>query len=215
LIYQRCAGRVGTDKFICNKEFLAASSIFKRLNVIEKQNAKHFADISSDNNYDNHFLTLKHQSEALPINLDTNEQLPYNLPISLFRLQSAIHKNLKNASPGPDKIHASMLKNLHPNSLSYLLSLFNSILLHNSYPPSWKLVIVLAILKPSRDPSHPDSFRPITLTSVLGKLFQKILNKRLTWYLEYNNILSPFQYGFRKGRNTLQALTDLQQQINK
>ena len=95
-----------------------------------------------------------------------------------------------------------MLKNLHPNSL--FLSLFNSILLHNSYPPSWKLAIILAILKPSRDPSHPDS-----------KLFQNTLNKRLTWYLEHNNILFPFQYGFREGRNTLQALTDLQQQINK
>lgn len=48
----------------------------------------------------------------------------------------------------------------------------------------------------------------------MGKLFQKILNKRLTWYLEFNNILSHSQYGFRKNRNTLQALTDLQQQIN-
>jgi len=149
------------------------------------------------------FLTLKHQSEVFPINFDTNKQLPYNLPISLFELQS-IHKNLRNASPGPDKIHAStrMLKNLHPNSLSYLVSLLNSILLRKSYPPSWKLVIMIAILKPSKDPSHPDSYRPIALTSVLGKLFQENLNKRLTWYFEHNNILSLFQYGFRKGRDT-------------
>ena len=57
--------------------------------------------------------------------------------------------------------------------------------------------------------------RPIALSSVLGKLFQKILNKRLLWYLESNNILSPFQYGFRKGRSTIQPLLDLQNEINE
>ena len=59
------------------------------------------------------------------------------------------------------------------------------------------------------------SYRPIALSSVLGKLFQKILNKRLLWFLESNNLLSPFQYGFRKGRNTAQALLDLQNEINE
>ena len=64
------------------------------------------------------------------------------------------------------------------------------------------------------DPSLPVSYRPIALSGVHGKLFQKILNKRLLWYLEFNNILSPFQYGVRKGRNTSQALFDLQNEIN-
>jgi len=53
------------------------------------------------------------------------------------------------------------------------------------------------------------------LTSVLGTLFQKILNKRLFWFLESNNILSPFQFGFRKGRNPFQAIKDLDLQIEK
>jgi len=133
------------------------------------------------------------------------------MPITLSELHLAIHKNLKNASSGPDNIHASMLKNLHPNSTFYLLSLFNNILSQGVYPLPWKLAIILPFLKPAKDPSFPNSYHPIALTSVLGKLFQKIL----TWFLDFNNLLSHFQYGFRKNRNTLQALTDLlQQQIN-
>ena len=160
------------------------------------------------------FSHLKTNAESQQINFDTVEKQPYNMPISLSELHLAIHKNLKNASPGPDNIHAAMLKNLHPNSILYLLSLFNAILLQGVYPLPWKLAIILPFLKPAKNPSLPDSYRPIALTSVLGKLFQKILNKRLTWFLDFNNILSHSQYGFRKNRNTLQALTDLQQQIN-
>ena len=82
-------------------------------------------------------------------------------------------------------------------------------------PPSWKIVIILPILKPNTDPLLPVSYRPIALSSVLGKLFQKILNKRLYWFLESNNFLSPVQYGFRKSRNSSQALLDLQSEINE
>ena len=84
-----------------------------------------------------------------------------------------------------------------------------------SYPSLWETVLILPILKPNADPFLPVSYHPIALSSVLGKLFQKILNKRLLWYLEYNNPLSLFQYGFCKGRNTTQALLDLQSEINE
>ena len=108
-----------------------------------------------------------------------------------------------------------MIKNLQPNSLSYFLSLFNSILTQGTYLLLWKIAIILLILKPSKDLSQPDSYRPIAPTTTLSKLFQKILNKRHSWYLEMNNILSPSQYGFRKKRNILQALTDLHHQISQ
>jgi len=91
-----------------------------------------------------------------------------------------------------------MIKNLHSNSLTYLLSLFNTILHQRYYPLPWKLAIILPILKPSKDPSLASSYQPIALTSVMGKLFQKILNKRLFWFLESNNLLSPSQYGFQR-----------------
>lgn len=179
--------------------------------------AKHYASVSSNSNYDQHFLTHKLQTEKSPISFTPTPNVTnsYNLPITKQELIHTINRNLKNASPGQDNIHAAMLKNLHENSLSYLLSLFNCIFESNAYPLSWKTVVILPFLKPDKDPTLPASYRPIALSSVLGKLFQKILNKRLLWYLESNNILSPFQYGFRKGRNTIQPLLDLQNEINQ
>ena len=78
-------------------------------------------------------------------------------------------KNLRNASPGPDNIHASMLKHLHSNTFDYLLSLFNTILLQRSYPRCWKLTISLPILEPSKDLSLPSSYRPIATRQTLPK----------------------------------------------
>ena len=105
-----------------------------------------------------------------------------------------MYKNLRNAAPGSDKIYASMQKNLQSNSINNLLPLFNAILQQGLYPLVWKRAIILPILKPTKDPSIPSSYRHISLSSVLAKLFQKILNKRLFWFLESNN-----RYGFRKG----------------
>lgn len=81
-----------------------------------------------------------------------------------------------------------MLKNLHPN----IFSLYNSMFSNNIYPHLWKTVIILSFLKPDTDPFLPVSYRPIALSSVLSKLFQKILNKRLLWFLESNDFFSPY-----------------------
>ena len=59
----------------------------------------------------------------------------------------------------------------------------------------------LTLLKPGYS-----SYYPIALTFLL---FQKILNKRLFWFPELNSILSSFQYGFCKCRNTFQSIPDL------
>jgi len=100
-----------------------------------------------------------------------------------------------------------MLKNLHTNALSYLLSLFNSVFFSNNYFA--RLSSYFLFWNPTLV-----SYHPVALSSVLGKLIQKILNKRLFWYLELKNLLSPAQYGFRKDRNNSQALFDLQNEIN-
>jgi len=113
-------------------------------------------------------------------------------------MSSAVSLSLRKWRGGaPDSA-----QRLHPNSLDYLLALFNPILLQGTNPLSWKLAIILHIPKPLKVTALRDSYPAIALTSVLGKLFQKIINKRLTWYLESNNILSHSQYSFRKGRNT-------------
>ena len=70
----------------------------------------------------------------------------------------------------------------------------------------------MPILKSGSD--FISSYRPNSLISMLGKTFKKVLNKRLIWFLESNNLLSVHQYGFKKGRSTLHALAEFQVKIN-
>ena len=60
----------------------------------------------------------------------------------------------------------------------------------------------------------PASFRPISLTSCVSKLFERIILSCLLFYLESNSILSPCQAGFRPGRSTLDQILYLSQSIS-
>ena len=51
--------------------------------------------------------------------------------------------------------------------------------------------------------------------SALINILEKIPNRRLTWHLEANNLLNPFQYGGRKNRSSTKALAELDALIHK
>ena len=61
---------------------------------------------------------------------------------------------------------------------------------------------MIPIPKPGKDIEEPNSYRPIALTSCVCKTMERMINSRLVWYLESNNLISPFQSGFRSGRST-------------
>ena len=73
----------------------------------------------------------------------------------------------------------------------------------------------LPFFKPGKDPNLPASYRPISLTSSLCKLFERMVNHRLMWFLERNNLLSTKQCGFRRHRSTMDALTQLTSYIEQ
>ena len=83
------------------------------------------------------------------------------------------------------------------------------------YPKQWSKEIKLPFLKPGKDPNLPSSYCLISLTSCICKLFERMMNHRLMWFLEKNNILCPEQSGFRKHRPTIDALTQLTCHIEK
>ena len=60
----------------------------------------------------------------------------------------------------------------------------------------------------------PASFRPISLTSCISKLFERIVLSRLLYFLESNSILSPCQAGFHPGLSTLDQILFLFQSIS-
>ena len=111
-------------------------------------------------------------------------------------------RTLKDSTPGEDQIHNSMFRNAPTEFINVVLKYFNSIWKTGQYPGEWKNATIIPILKPQKDNQNICSYRPIALTSCYGKLMEIIVNNRLTWKLEQENLLNPVQFGFRPQRGT-------------
>ena len=71
----------------------------------------------------------------------------------------------------------------------------------------------MPILKKGKNPAEARSFRPISLTSCIGKIAERLINRRLYWYLESSDLLGKNQGGFRRGKCTEDQLFRLTQSI--
>ena len=80
---------------------------------------------------------------------------------------------------------------------------------------SWKHGIIIPILKPGEDKTEVASYRPITLLSCVGKLLEKIICKRLNYWITSNSSLANHQCGFRAGMSTYDVLLRLEANIRK
>ena len=61
---------------------------------------------------------------------------------------------------------------------------------------------------------NPSSYRPLCLLGCLGKLLEKVIENRLRRYLDESHGLNERQYGFRKGRSTIDALNILKTTVS-
>ena len=77
-----------------------------------------------------------------------------------------------------------MIKRLPPETLKYLLNMYNKIWKEGEIPKSWKHATIIPLLKEGKDPKDVWSYKPVTLTNILCKIFERMVNKRLVWYLE-------------------------------
>ncbi|XP_053663736.1 DE-cadherin-like [Anopheles marshallii] len=83
-----------------------------------------------------------------------------------------------------------------------LVNIFNRCMELCYCPQAWKCAKVIPILKLGKDPSSSSSYRPISLLSALGKLFEKLIYFRLRDTVEDLQLLPPEQFGFRSGHST-------------
>ena len=110
-----------------------------------------------------------------------------------FNLDELVDFQLSHAT-GPDEIHYQMLKHLPDTSLETLLNIFNYIWTTGKFPEDWTLATIIPIPKPGKDPAESNNYRPIALTSCLCKTLERMINKRLTWFLESNNHISRLDW---------------------
>ena len=92
--------------------------------------------------------------------------------------------------------------------------IFENILKSSSYPDLWKLANVIPVYK-KKDKQLINNYRPISLLPICGKIFEKIIFKKLYNYLNVNNLISRNQSGFRPGDSTTNQLLYLVNEIHE
>lgn len=107
-----------------------------------------------------------------------------------------------------------MIKQLPANLKKDILNLANLNLKESSVPDSWKLAQMTMIPKKGNSSDHSD-YRSISLTSCLGKLIERIIQKRLYKYAEKNKLLVDQQSGFRRKRRCVDNLFYLTQKVKE
>jgi len=99
-----------------------------------------------------------------------------------------------------------MIKHSSPSIKNRILSHFNHIFNHY-IPQSYKTSLIIPILKPQKDKTDIGMmYRPISLNCCLSKTMDKIIANRLWWLLNNDKLLHPHQFGFKKGKSTLDNL---------
>jgi Reverse transcriptase (RNA-dependent DNA polymerase)/Endonuclease-reverse transcriptase len=171
--------------------------------------ADHFSNNSSTNKYHPSFKEIKQQSESREITIDLNHLADYNEEFTEEEFDFALNE-CKGSSPGPDQIEYDLIKQLNRDTQQKILTAFNRIWKDGTFPAEWQTATVVAVPKPGKDPEKVDSYHPIALTSCLCKLMERIVNKRLVWFLEQNSCIREEQFGFRKGRSTIDVMATLE-----
>lgn len=118
--------------------------------------------------------------------------------------------NLKsNKAPGPGNIPPNIIKHLATTKPELVLQVYNKLASKAIFPVLWKRANLLLLRKGDKPINDPASFRPICLLDVEGKLYEQLVLIRLNKEIDRTGGLSKRQYGFRRGRQTVDAILEV------
>ena len=205
-----------------SKVFVIDGETLSDKKVIADGFASYFANIGK--NLQDNLLALinpiwkHHDHSMLASNLN-----PANCTFLFQRTNSIQIRNIvkrlgRSKVQGHDEIPTSLLIDGIDFITEPLSDLVNRCLESSLFPTSEKLSKIVPIYK-ADERSKMDHFRPISLLPVLSKVFEYVVHGQLYDYLEYNNLLSHSQFGFRKYSSTQHAVTlfsdDLRRNMDK
>ena len=99
-----------------------------------------------------------------------------------------------------------VLKNCEPELSLKLAEVFNMCLKESYFPGCWKASSMVPVFKIVGERSTAKNYHPVSLLSVVTKVFGKLVNDRIGDHLEKCSLFSDSQYGFRPSRSTAYLL---------
>ena len=135
-------------------------------------------------------------------------------PVSEFAVLDLIYQLKSSKSIGFKDLNTKHIQSIAEYIYQPLCYLFNTSILIGKFPDRMKIAKVIPLFKAGCK-SIVSNYRPISLLSDFSKLLEKIVCNQLVCYLEENNLLYTYQFGFRKKRNTSLAIVDFINKINQ
>ena len=181
---------------VLNKGKSAIPPLFNGLEVLSSASdkAKLFAKNFSKNS------NLDDSGISLPVFPSKTNLKLHNISITPKMVKKVITNLDSSKASGPDCTPVVVLKNCEPE-LSYILAkLFNNCLKESCFPDCWKVSFVVPVFKNVGERSTAKSYCPVSLLSVVSKVFEKLVNNRIVDHLEKCGLFSDFQYGFRSSQ---------------
>ena len=194
---------------VLNKGKSAIPPLFNGPEVLSSASdkAKLFAENFSLNS------NLDDSGVSLPVFPSRTNLKQHNISITPKMVRKVVMNLDFSKASGPDCIPVVVLKNCEPE-LSYILAeLFNKCLKESCFPDCWKVSSVVPVFKNVGERSTAKNYRPVSLLSVVSKVFEKLVNNRIVDHLEKCGLFSDFQYGFRSSRSTADLLTVVSDRI--
>ncbi|CAM4590202.1 unnamed protein product, partial [Caretta caretta] len=136
------------------------------------------------------------------------------IEVTLEKVLELTEKLNSNKSPEPDGIHPRVLKELKCEIVELLTMVCNLSFKSATVPNDWKKANVTPIFKKGSR-GDPGNYRPVSLTSVPGKLVETIVKNKIVRHIEEHKLLHKSQHGFCKGRSCLTNLLEFFEGVNK
>ena len=166
-----------------------------------------FADIIKKRTQRRRKYARKHWSEEIA-KLDA--------PITLDEIKRALSGFSTNKAQGPDELHVTFFKKTGDVGKRIALELCR--LMYDDWqmvPQIWKERIIRPIIKAGKKGDELKHLRPVSLTSYVGKILEKVMGFRLATYIIRLRLLSPQHFAYLRGRSTMDCVVYLMDQIQR
>src|SRR6476469_9851054 len=117
------------------------------------------------------------------------------------------------SAPGHDEIIYSILKKVPQCTLSALADLYTSCLTYGYFPKAWKSAIGIMLPKPEKEAKVVTNYRPISLLNTMGKLFEKVIARRIHCHFRETAFFNQYQRAYLEKKEASEHVYCLSEEI--